>query len=295
MITRTTNQTMARAAQQNLQASMSRMTKLQEQVSSSSAISRPSDDPGATASAHKVRAEIRANTQYASNLNDAEGWLSVTDTALSNTTAILNRVKDLTISAANGTLTQDNRKAIAVELTGLKSDLLREANTTYLGRTVFAGTSDAGAAFTSINGSYTYTGNDAPTSRRLDSGTLMQVDTNGAAVFGTGDASVFALVDDLVAGLESGKDVSGFLGRIDAAANTVLVEHTGLGVRHSATLKAKDALLDQSVSLESRRSGIEDLDTAKVILDMKLQEVAYQSALSVTARALQPTLMDFLR
>ena len=286
---------MARSAQQNLQASMSRMAKLQEQVSSSSAITRPSDDPAATAAAFKVRAEISANSQYTSNINDAEGWLSVTDSALSNTTDILGRVKDLAISAANGSLSPDNRKAIAAELSGLKTDLLREANTTYLGRTVFAGTSDAGAAFTAVNGSYTYTGDGTPTSRRLDSGTLMQVDTNGGAVFGTGANSVFQLVEDLAAGLESGKDISGFLAKIDAAAGTVLVEHTNLGVRHSATLKAKDALLDQSVSLEARRSGIEDLDTAKVILDMKLQEVAYQAALSVTARALQPTLMDFLR
>ena len=53
--------------------------------------------------------------------------------------------------------------------------------------------------------------------------------------------------------------------------------------------------MKESGSLEARRSGIEDLDLAKVVLDMKVQEVAYQSALAVTARVLQPTLMDFLR
>nr|WP_269437562.1 flagellin [Arthrobacter zhangbolii] len=99
----------------------------------------------------------------------------------------------------------------------------------------------------------------------------------------------------MVSDLKANKDSTGYLTKIDAAANTVLREHSALGVRHAATLKAKDTLADQSISLETRRSGIEDLDTAKVILDMKLQEVAYQSALAVTARALQPTLMDFLR
>ncbi|KAD3456104.1 flagellar hook-associated protein 3 [Arthrobacter yangruifuii] len=295
MITRTTNQTIARAAQQNLQASMSRMAKLQEQVSSSAAIARPSDDPTGTANALKVRTEIRAVAQYSSNVSDADGWLSVTDNALTNTTDILRRVKDLTLSATTGTISPADRKAIATELTGLKTDLLREANTTYLGRTVFAGTSDAGRAFTEDSGSYTYSGSGTPTSRRLDSGTLMRVDTDGAAVFGSGDGSVFKLVDSLVADLNANKDVGGYLSKIDAAAATVNIEHSALGVRHAATLKAKDTLMDQSVSLEARRSGIEDLDTAKVILDMKLQEVAYQSALSVTARALQPTLMDFLR
>ena len=296
MISRTTNQTMARTAQQNVQASMSRMAKLQEQVTSSSAIARPSDDPTGTANAMKVRAEIRANTQHAANVSDAEGWLSVTDGALANTNKILGRVKDLALSASTGTMSPTDRQAIATELEGLKTDLLREANTTYLGRTVFAGTSDTGKAFTQdAAGTYDYSGSGTPTTRRLDSSTLMRVDTDGEAVFGKGENSVFRLVDDLVSDLKANKDSSGYLTKIDAAADTVLREHSALGVRHAATLKAKDTLADQSISLETRRSGIEDLDTAKVILDMKLQEVAYQSALAVTARALQPTLMDFLR
>ena len=39
---------------------------------------------------------------------------------------------------------------------------------------------------------------------------------------------------------------------------------------------------------------MEDVDLSKVILELKTQEVAYQTALAVTARALQPTLMSFL-
>ena len=296
MISRSTNQTMARTAQLNLQASMSRMAKLQEQVTSSAAIARPSDDPIGTANAMKVRSEIRANAQYASNVSDADGWHTVTDSALSNTTKIMGRIKDLAISAATGTMSPSDRKAVATELAGLKTDLLREANTTYLGRTVFAGTSDTGKAFTEDPaGTYNYSGSGTPTTRRLDGSTLMRVDTDGEAVFGAGNDSVFKLVDNLVADLNENNDTSGYLGKIDAAAETIRMEHSALGVRHAATLKAKDTLADQSLSLETRRSGIEDLDTAKVILDMKLQEVAYQSALAVTAKALQPTLMDFLR
>ncbi len=48
-------------------------------------------------------------------------------------------------------------------------------------------------------------------------------------------------------------------------------------------------------TLEAQRSSVEDLDLATVILDLQVQEVNYQSALAVTARVLQPTLMDFLR
>ena len=297
MITRTTNQTLARNAQQNLQANMSRMAKLQEQVSTSSAITRPSDNPSGTADALKVRAEIRANTQYGSNIGDAKGWLTTVDSALDNTTDLLTRVKDLALRGASAGLSPANKDAIAAELDGLKKDLLREANTTYAGRSIFAGNSNAPAAFTGdgASGAYAYNGSDTGVFRRIDGGSPVRVDADGAAVFGTGSNSVFALVDSLAADLRSGGEVSGYLAKIDDRANTVLSRRTEVGIRHATVLKSEDANLDHAIGLEARRSGIEDLDTAQVILDLKLQEVAYQTALSVTARALQPTLMDFLR
>ena len=298
MITRTTNATMARSAQANLQANISRLAKLQEQATTSAAITRPSDNPTGTADAMKVRAEIRANAQYKANISEAGGWLMTVDQALANTTDILRRVKDLAVSAGGAALSPTDRGAIATEIEGLKQDLLGQANTAYLGRTVFAGNSDAGHAFTAD--SYAYTGaTDAgkhgPVERRIDVHTSVRVDVDGTTVFGEGDSSVFKLLDDLAADLRGNGTGSALSADLDARINTVLTVHTEVGVRHARTLTAEEQNMEQAVALETRRSGIEDLDTAKVIMDLKLQEVAYQSALAVTARVLQPTLMDFLR
>ena len=51
---------------------------------------------------------------------------------------------------------------------------------------------------------------------------------------------------------------------------------------------------NESLTLETQRSGIEDADTTKVLLDLKTQELAYQTTLQVTAQSIQPTLMSFL-
>jgi flagellar hook-associated protein 3 FlgL len=48
-------------------------------------------------------------------------------------------------------------------------------------------------------------------------------------------------------------------------------------------------------ALEAQRAGIEDVDIGQIVIQLKQQEVTYQSTLAVTARTLQPTLMDFLR
>lgn len=296
MITRTTNMVMMRNAQQNLQTNASRLAKLQQQASDSAAITRPSDDPSGTSDALKVRAEIRANTQHKSNISDANNWLSTLDTALSSTNAILSKVKDLALAASNATATPVNKAAIATELEGLRLDLLKQANTTILGRSVFAGNSDAGAAVTVDSSTtppgYVFNGaTDGPVTRRLDATTTVRVDSSAEEVFG----GVFGLMDTLVADLRADRSISGHLTAIDDAANNVLSQHTDVGIRHARVLTAAETNVEQTVALETRRSGIEDLDIGQVILDLKMQELAYQSSLSVTARVLQPTLMDFLR
>jgi flagellar hook-associated protein 3 FlgL len=47
--------------------------------------------------------------------------------------------------------------------------------------------------------------------------------------------------------------------------------------------------------MKKNLSNIEDVDLAKVMMDLQVQQVAYQAALSATARAIQPSLSDFLR
>ncbi|MCC3283174.1 flagellar hook-associated protein FlgL [Arthrobacter caoxuetaonis] len=299
MITRTSNLMMARNAQQNLQANMSRLAKLQEQAHTSAAITRPSDDPAGTADALKVRGEIRANTAYKGNISDANSWLATLDNALTRTNDILTRIKDLSITAATATTTAASKAAIATEIEGLKSDLINQANTSYLGRNIFAGNSDAGAAVVvnppvppATASTYTFTGaGDGPVTRRIDANTTVRVDASAAEVFG----DMFTKIDSLVNDLRANGNISGHLAGIDESINTVLTTQTDVGIRHARVLKAEETNVEQSVSLETRRSGIEDLDTAQVILDLKLQELAYQSSLAVTAKVLQPTLMDFLR
>ena len=47
--------------------------------------------------------------------------------------------------------------------------------------------------------------------------------------------------------------------------------------------------------LTGRGRYVEDIDLPSVIIDLQLQQTTYQAALSATAKAIQPTLMDFLR
>jgi len=296
MIPRVTSQTQMRSAQANLQASAQRLAQLQEQSSSLKIISRASDDPARAGNALAVRAEQRATAQYTRNADNGNGWLTTLDTALGASTTILNRVRDLTVQGSNaGTMTPAAKEAIAVQIDGLKKDLLTQANASYLGRTVFAGNSDAGVAFTA-EGIHSG-GSSAGVERRVGAGSTVRVDADGAAIFGSGDTSVFALLDTISAALRSPDptvSVSAHLAAIDTHVTAVIGARSEVGARQDRIETASASLVAQKGSLEAQRVQLEDADLATVILDLKLQEIAYQSALAVTARVIQPTLMDFL-
>jgi len=294
MIPRVTSQTQMRSAQANLQASAQRLAQLQEQSSSLKTISRASDDPARAGNALAVRAEQRATAQYTRNADNGNGWLTTLDTALGASTSILNKVRDLTVQGANaGTMSPAAREAIAVQIDGLKKDLLSQANATYLGRTVFAGNSDAGVAFTAAG---IHSGGSTPgVERRVGADSTVRVDADGAGIFGSGPDSVFALLSTVSEALRtSPATVSGHLSAVDTALNRVIAASSDVGARQARIESASALLVSAKGSLEAQRVQLEDADLATVILELKLQEVAYQSALAVTARVIQPTLMDFL-
>ncbi|MBZ2196844.1 flagellar hook-associated protein FlgL [Occultella gossypii] len=293
MINRVTHQMTARTAAQNLQASLAQLNKLTEQATSNTRISRPSDDPSGTAESLRLRGEQRVAQQHARNAQDGHAWLTTVDSAIQAGIDLIGRAQDLTIQGANGATAPAAREALAMEIDGIREALLVQANATYGGRSVFAGTSDEATAFDPDG---TYTGVPGATvQRRIGPGDSVRVDADGAAVFGSGPGSVFALMSDIAADLRSGADVGARIDEIDGRRQQMLTELTGVGTRYNRLEVAEVATQERMGGLERRLSDVEDVDMARMIIDLKSAEVAYQGALGVTARVLQNSLLDFLR
>ncbi|OIH86759.1 flagellar hook-associated protein 3 [Arthrobacter sp. UCD-GKA] len=292
-MTRITTAALNLNAERNLQAAMTRLATIQNKAGTQKEIGKPSDDPSGTANVMALRAEQRLNTQFSRNVQDANGWLSTTDKALTSATDIIQQVRDLTVKGANdGALNPDAKEAIALELDQLLNSLVTAANTQFMGRHVFAGTSNKPDALDSTT--YQFHGTGA-VDRRIGPNSTVRVDADGSAVFGDVDENVFKLVKEIALDLREGRNISARIGEVDKSLQRVLGAQATIGASHASVLAADDALLSDAVSLEARRSGIEDIDLGKVILELKTQEVAYQAALSAAARTLQPSLMDFLR
>jgi flagellin len=97
--------------------------KLYEQLSSGLKINKAKDDAAGLQLANRLTSEINGTTQAIRNANDAISYSQVADAALSGVTDATFRIEELSIQAANGTLSANDRKAIQAEITQLQAQV----------------------------------------------------------------------------------------------------------------------------------------------------------------------------
>lgn len=288
---RITHASMARKVTGNLQSSLQRLERLQEQISSNRAINRPSDSPVGTVSALRLRAEIGRNEQIDRNISDATSWLSTADDTLSAVVDQVNRIRDLAIQANSGALGQTERDAIAQEMSKLRDGLVELANTKYLGRSIFAGTVSGDA----YDATGAFIGQAGSIERTVAPGVRVQINLNGESVFGTTGADLFTVVSNLTTAVSTGTNIDTALTNLDARTAVVQQGLAEVGARVRRITTMQDRASANAITLKQGLSQVEDVDLPKVIMEMRIQETAYQAALSTTAKVIQPSLVDFLR
>ncbi|WP_041291867.1 flagellin [Kineococcus radiotolerans] len=297
-----TQRSIATNALTNLQNTQTRMAKLQEQITSGNSLPKGSEDSVRAAAALRLNDQIAVNTENGRNLDEARAWMVTQEPALESTTKALQKVRELTVRASNGTFDATARKAIAAEITALKETILGDANTQYQGRAVFAGTSAGTVAYDAT----TYASNDdtnttvtpavGVVTRTVSPGVHMQVNISGNSVYGSGNDSLFAELDTLAQKITDGDptaaaSLSTIDGRITKATNAMAT----IGARTNQLDHAEEVNANQLAYLEAQLNDVQGVDPAKAYVEFTQQNVAYQAALQVTAKTVQTSLLDFLR
>lgn len=302
-MTRVTPATLNSGVMAGLQSSLSRLQQTQEQLASGRRLSRPSDSPVDTVAAMQLRAERKQADQLSRNIDDGMSWLNTTDHALGRTGTLLNRVRSLVLAGASSTNGAEERRAMAAEVDQLREAVIGVANTTFLGRPVFAGTQDTANAFDPATGAYI--GNSSTVNRTISpdatSGTV-GVSVPGDRAFTTllHDANApggAGLLTRISTALRSG-DLTALgtsLSELDTASEALRSTQTTVGARTNRLLAVQASGEIRADAVTAKLSSVEGIDLAKTITDLTLQQTAYQAALGAAAKVVQPSLMDFLR
>jgi len=294
---RITQRSVAMRVLDGLQGNLDRLGTTQQRLSSGKLVTKPSDSPTAAVSSMQLRAGARAQAQYSRNATDGLGWLNTIDTALTSTLDNVRRVRDLTVQGmSTGSAGSDARAAIAKEVAQIRDAVIGLANTRYLDRPVFGGTTSSSAAFDVTTGAYT--GDSGTVMRTIAPGTTVQVDIGGQATFGdntTGLLKVLADITTDLTGPTPAASLSTDLGNLDTALKNITGTLATVGARVNR-LETARATADLNVdTLKTQLSDVEDIDLPKTLMDLSLQQTAYQSALGSAARVVQTSLVDFLR
>jgi flagellar hook-associated protein 3 FlgL len=292
---RVTQRSIANRALSGLQGNLARMSRLQDQLSSGKQLSRPSDSPAATVSSLHLRSEMRAAQQHSRNADDGIAWLSTIDTTLTSGLDQVRRARDLTLQGMSAVAggTPQAREALAIEIDNIRESLIGLANTQYGDRPVFGGTTAGGVAYDAAGA---YVGEPAEVTRTAAHGVRVRVDAGGEATFGTGNTQLFTVLADISDALRTDPtSLRTDLGRLDTAMQTMRSQLSDVGARYNRLSQMRQTTEDRLLTLRTQLSDVEDIDLPETIMQLQLQEVAYQAALGATGRAVQPSLMDYLR
>jgi flagellar hook-associated protein 3 FlgL len=286
----------------NLERTNRTMEKYQEQVSTGKKVSRPSDDPVTAIRGMYYRSSLNEIDQYKRNADEGLSWMTTTDEALGEVTSVLQRVRELTVQGNNGTNDGTDRNAIAEEIDQLKAHLGEIANASIGGRYVFAGTDVKIAPYRedpAIQNSPKEFRNTSEESLALQVGSNNSVSVNvlGKYIFNNdGNGGIFKVLSDIVSEFKNptGSE-NDHLSKLDSQMDNLLGHRAELGARMNRMELSISRLEGLEVSTTSLLSKEEDVDIARVIIDLKAQENVQRAALSIGAKIIQPSLVDFLR
>jgi flagellar hook-associated protein 3 FlgL len=299
MSMRITSQSMNARVLGDLQAAQARVARSQQEVSTGKRITQASDDALGTSDALKARSALDAIDKNQASVASATSWVNATDDALGQITDVMARVKELTLSGANGATTDSGRAAMAKEIGQLIESVKDAANVKVGDAYVFGGTATTTKPYAS-GPVDAYNGDAGTIARSIGPGVSLQVNTTGAQVLGSGggDGQLLDTLRNIQAHLTANDTASlqtTDLQALTANLDTITAQQATVGATQNRLDAAGARLSDSEAITNGVLNDVEGADIAESLMNLTSQSTAYQAALKTAANVLQPSLLDFLR
>lgn len=307
---------------QNLNRNLSRLDKHQQQMSTGKLFNKPSDNPIGVSKSLGLKTTLSELKQYKSNAETAISWLEITESAIADVGDIIQNAKELATRIANGTFSEADGKSAKQEVDQMKEQLIKLANTTYGGKYVFSGF-QTNKPLLDADGNYNIaydTGvNKEKMTFEVGIGDTISVNTLGYEVFGNrpadldgasmvnksasagigSETELIAVFTELSNALNNApvnqEEVGKSIDRLEKQLDNVLLARGEIGAKVNRLELTVNRIEKDTINFTGLLSKNEDADMAEVIMNYQMDESVYQASLSIGARAIQPTLIDFIK
>ena len=284
------------------------LSKTQEQLSTGKQIVRPSDAPDKAALVTRLNSELARQTSYQNTLKSVNTRLQSEETALTNASDVLTKMKELAIQASNDTLSSADRLTIAQQLSSLREQALSLANSQDSnGNYLFAGSRVGQPAFgPDPSGHIVYQGDQSRMDVAVGDSRRMSLNTPGSDAFtkvvrddgkgGQTGVGFFQAMDDLVAAVQTSDRVNMQRGisELDTLQQGVSNATAKVGSDMNVVDMQNSVLDSITLSLKTTKSDSEDLDYTSAVTKMSKDQLALEAAQSSFAKISAMSLFKFL-
>lgn len=330
---RVTNKMLSNSFLTDMKTNLENMQNLQQQLTSGKEVRKPSDDPAKVARVMQLNTDINANKQYNKNISNTSNWLDTTDTSLGQAGDVLQKVRELLVSAGNGAYGTSERQSIKDEINQKVDELVQILNTNYDGKYIFAGTrGTTKPVATIVNGNNNNIGYNSIT----PSIELPQINKKMNVEISQGVTMEYNVTagDILTFKNEDGKDcdvrdlLKSITNHLDGALNTtanssnyidaptdnatalltdkdlkgitdslnnLLKIRAQVGAKQNRMESAKAKNEDETFNMTTILSKTEDIDITQKTMEYATLQTVYMASLQTSAKIIQPTLLDYLR
>ncbi|MBF0357434.1 MAG: flagellin FliC [Magnetococcales bacterium] len=250
-------------ATRKLALSTSSLGKTFERLSSGLRVNGARDDAAGLAIATRMNAQIRGMNMAIRNTNDAVSFVQIAEGALDETTNALQRMRELAVQSANGTMTTSDRSSLDLEVQQLKAEIQRISTTTkFNGKSLINGAQAAGVTF-QVGANVTET-----------------------LVVSVGSAGTVALSVSMTSVTTTAAASTALL-KVDLALDSVSDIRANLGAYQNRFESLMANLSNVVENTSAARSRIMDADIAKETANLTRSAIMQQASTAILAQANQ--------
>lgn len=242
-----------------------------EKLASGYRVNRAADDAAGLSISEKMRAQIRGLNQASRNAQDGQSLIQTAEGALNEIHSVLQRMRELVVQASNDTNVSADRKAIALEIRALTSEINRIASQTEFNTMKL------------LNGSF--------------QGKGLQVGANANQIISIKISAMTAGKLKVTAGAIAAKvskaksysEITSLIKIVNSAITMVSLQRSYLGAlqnRLDHTIANADNMAE---NLQSSESKIRDVNMADSMVTYSSQSILQQAGQSMLAQANQAT------
>jgi flagellin len=265
-------------ANRSLKFKQVELTKDMEKLSSGERINRAGDDASGLAVSEKLRGQIRGLNQAERNIQNGISFIQTTEGYLQETQDILHRLRELSVQAANGVYSDEDRMQIQVEVSQLVDEVNRIAEHAQFNQMDLLKGDFARAA-----------GGAAGGTRIMQFQVGANMNQNEKIYIGTMTAQALNLSmyqgETGMVSLSSPAAADSAIGRIDDALTRVSKQRADLGAYQNRFEMAQKGVAVASENMQAAESIIRDTDMASRMVDYVKNQILTQAGTAMLAQA----------